>query len=269
VGLRGLYADTVTTVPVLQLDPDLADGIAEPRLSRALRACQARSIELPRGRWDVDDLDGERSGFGLLVISGILCRRVIQGESNGIEVLGPGDLLRPWEGIGGWTSIPTEASWTAVEPVRLALLDEGFMQRASAYPEVSIALVRRALQRSRYLTVLIAIISQRRIETRLTMLFWHLADRFGHVSGDWVEIPVPLTHGTLAELVAARRPSVTTALSHLYARGVLERAPRGWRLRGTVPPELLEVQDVGASGEAGQTPGVPSSSSLETAAPTA
>jgi CRP/FNR family cyclic AMP-dependent transcriptional regulator len=253
----------VATIPVLQIDPDLADGIAERRLAAAVQACRARPIDLSPGRWDVDELHGERSGFGLLVVSGILCRRVVQGECNGAEVVGPGDLLRPWEGIGDWTSIPTEATWRVIQPGQLAILDEGFVQRAGAYPEVSIALVRRALQRSRYLTVLVAIISQRRIETRLTMLFWHLADRFGHVNGGWVEVPVPLTHGTLAELVAARRPSVTTALSQLYQRGVLQRADRGWRLRGTVPPELLEVQGVGASGEAGRTPGAPSSSSLE------
>jgi len=255
----------VPSIPVLQIDPDLADGIAEPRLSVAVQACRARVIDLPLGRWDVSGLDGDRSGFGLLVVSGILCRRVVQGESNGAEIVGPGDLLRPWEGIGDWTSIPTEASWKVIEPGQLAILDDGFVKRANAYPEVSICLMRRALMRSRYLTVLIAIISQRRIETRLTMLLWHLADRFGHVNGDWVEVPVPLTHGTLAELVAARRPSVTTALSHLYERGVIQRAVRGWRLRGTVPPELLEVQGVGASGEAGRSAGVPSSSSLETA----
>ena len=97
------------------------------------------------------------------------------------------------------------------------------------------------------------------------MLFWHLADRFGHVSGEWVDVPVPLTHGTLAELVAARRPSVTTALSHLYEREVLQRTSQGWRLRGKVPPGLLEVEGVGASGEAGRTAGIPSSSGLETA----
>lgn len=258
----------MTTVPVLQIDPDLAEGIAEPRLSAALRACRARAVEVPAGQWEVaDELGGERSGFGLLVVSGILCRRVVQGECNGAEVVGPGDLLRPWEGIGGWASIPTESTWQVVEPGRVAILDESFVLRASPYPEVSINLVRRALQRSRYLAVLIAITGQRRIETRLTMLLWHLADRFGHVNGEWVEVPVPLTHSTLAELVAARRPSVTTALSHLYEREIFQRAERGWRLRGTVPPELLEVQGVGASGEAGRTADTPSSSSLETASP--
>ena len=255
----------VPTIPVLQLDRDLADGIEGPRLFGAVRACRADTIEVPLGRWAVEELDGARSGCGLLVISGILCRRVVQGESNGAEVVGPGDLLRPWESFGEWASIPTESSWKVLQPGRLAILDRDFVRRAGPFPEVSIALVRRALQRSRYLAVLIAIIGQRRIETRLTMLFWHLADRFGHVSGDWIEIPVPLTHGTLAELVGARRPSVTTALSHLYEQGVLQRAHRSWRLRGTVPPELLEVQGLGASGAAGRMPGAPSSSSLETA----
>lgn len=233
----------MTTVPVLQIDPDLADGIGEPRRSAAVRACRARSIDIPSGRWEADVISGEGSGFGLLVVSGILCRQVVQGECNGAEIIGPGDLLRPWEGIGEWASIPTDSSWRVIEPGRLAILDEGFVLRSSPYPEVSIGLVRRALQRARYLAVLIAIIGQRRIETRLTMLLWHLADRFGHVNGEWVDVPVPLTHATLAELVAARRPSVTTALSHLYRRGVLQRTDRGWRLRGTVPPELLEVEE--------------------------
>lgn len=246
---------------MLKIDPDLADGIVEPRLSAAVRACRARAIDIPTGQWRADGIREGQSGFGLMVVSGILCRQVVQGECNGAEILGPGDLLRPWEGIGEWTSIPTEASWRAIEPVRLAILDDGFVLRAGPYPEVSIGLVRRALQRSRYLAVLIAIIGQRRIETRLTMLLWHLADRFGHVSGEWVDVPVPLTHATLAELVGARRPSVTTALSQLYASGALQRTDRGWRLRGMVPPELLEVQGVGASGEAGGTPGAPSSSS--------
>lgn len=62
------------------------------------------------------------------------------------------------------------------------------------------------------------------------MLFWHLADRFGQMRGEWVEIPVPLTHGTLSELVGARRPSVTTALSQLQENRILLRTDGGWRL---------------------------------------
>lgn len=243
------------TASIPRLDPDLLAGIEEPRASRALHACQAQVLELPEGPWQVDPRQLDRSGFGLLVLSGILCRRVVQSECYGAELIGPGDLMRPWDQVGEWSSIPTESSWLVLQPTRLAVLDGGFARRAGPFPEIASELLRRGLLRSRYLVILVAIISQRRIDTRLTMLFWHLADRFGKLRGEWVEIPVPLTHATLAELVAARRPSVTTALSRLSAEGVLQRSDKGWLLRGTVPPELLEVSDADAGGVIGGSNG--------------
>jgi CRP/FNR family transcriptional regulator, cyclic AMP receptor protein len=230
----------VKPVFVAQLDPDLLGTMTEPRRSRALRACRAETLDLGRGEWRPDGASFDTGGFGLLVLSGVLCRRVVQSECYGAELIGPGDLMRPWDQIRDWSSIPVDSSWQVLQPARLAILDSDFALRASPYPEVASELMRRALVRSRYLTILVAIISQRRIEARLTMLFWHLADRFGKLRGEWVEIPVPLTHSTLAELVAARRPSVSTALSRLHERGILLRDRGGWRLRGTVPPELLD-----------------------------
>jgi CRP/FNR family cyclic AMP-dependent transcriptional regulator len=226
------------TAALAQLDPDLLGGMSGPRAARARQACRAEVLELPRGPWRADGAKFDRSGFGLLVLSGVLCRRVVQSECYGAELIGPGDLMRPWDQVREWSSLPLESSWRVLQPARLAVLDGEFADRASPYPEVASELMRRAVLRSRYLTILVAIISQRRIESRLTMLFWHLADRFGRLRGEWVEIPVPLTHSTLAELVAARRPSVTTALSGLQRQGILLRDGDGWRLRGTVPAEL-------------------------------
>ena len=49
-----------------------------------------------------------------------------------------------------------------------------------------------------------------------------------------------LPHRTLAGMVGARRPSVTTALGQLIARGEVERRPDGgWLLLGE-PPEPRE-----------------------------
>lgn len=224
-------------VPVLRLDPDLGSGIDPRRREIAERVCLARSLEVPTGPWDADTVmsEGEDSSLGLLVISGVLSRRVIQNECRGAELIGPGDLLRPWDPVGDWASIPTESSWLAIERAHVAILDGEFARRAAPFPEISLALIRRGLLRSRYLATLIAIISQRRIENRLSMLFWHLADRFGQMRGEWISVPVPLTHRLLSELVAARRPSVTTALSQLQERGVLRREGRGWLLRGPGP----------------------------------
>jgi CRP-like cAMP-binding protein len=238
----------MVNVAVPQLDPDLLGEMSEPRRSQALRACRAEVLELSEREWRPERDAFDRGGFGLLVLSGVFCRRVVQSECYGAELIGPGDLMRPWDQIRDWSSIPVDSSWRVLQPARLAILDSDFARRASPFPEIASELMRRGLIRSRYLTILLAIISQRRIETRLTMLFWHLADRFGRLRGDWVEIPVPLTHSTLAELVAARRPSVTTALSRLHERGVVQRESGGWRLHGRVPPELIEVEGADAEG---------------------
>jgi len=223
----------VETVALLRLDPDLGAGIDARRWDLAERACLARTLEIPTGAWEADTVAG--SGFGLLVVSGILSRRVVQGECRGAELVGPGDLLRPWDRLGDWASIPTESSWLVIEPARVAVLDGDFARRAAQFPEIALALIRRGLLRARYLATLIAIIGQRRVESRLNLLFWHLADRFGQMRGEWASVPVPLTHRLLSELVAARRPSVTTALTRLQERGVLRRDGRGWLVRGPAP----------------------------------
>jgi CRP-like cAMP-binding protein len=216
---------------VLKLDPDLADGIPAEQLERARLACQAETVEVRQGAWDPETVPVRaKDGYGLLVLSGVFCRRVVQGERYGAELLGPGDLLRPWDRIDAWSSIPLSSGWIAIEDSRLAVLDREFAERCAQFPEVSVALIRRGLMRSRYLAMLFAIVAERRVETRLTMLFWHLADRFGRMRGEWVEIPVPLTHRILSELVAARRPSVSTAVTKLQEQGILLRTQAGWQL---------------------------------------
>jgi CRP-like cAMP-binding protein len=67
------------------------------------------------------------------------------------------------------------------------------------------------------------------------MLLWDLAERYGTVHGDGVHLDAPLTHESLAHLAAARRPSVSSALSRLTERGVVERRRSEWILRGEPP----------------------------------
>ena len=55
-----------------------------------------------------------------------------------------------------------------------------------------------------------------------------------------VVLPLRLTHGWLANLVGAQRPSVTTALGNLAGAGLVERLDDGsWLLRGE-PPNIDE-----------------------------
>lgn len=99
----------------------------------------------------------------------------------------------------------------------------------------------RALRRSRALAVNMAIVHQPKVETRIHMLLWHLADRWGTVGPGGVHVPVRLTHAMLADLVAAQRPTVTAALGALEEAGLIGRGRGGWLLLGSQPVELAQV----------------------------
>jgi hypothetical protein len=53
-----------------------------------------------------------------------------------------------------------------------------------------------------------------------------------------------LTHSVLADLVAARRPTVSTSLAELAKRRLVWAEGDEWLLAGEPPTELLELQDV-------------------------
>ncbi len=74
-----------------------------------------------------------------------------------------------------------------------------------------------------------AIVHQARVDVRLHMLLWHLASRWGRVGNEGVSLPLRLTHAVLSELVAARRPTVTSALTQLAKRelGAARRTAAG------------------------------------------
>jgi CRP-like cAMP-binding protein len=81
----------------------------------------------------------------------------------------------------------------------------------------------------------IAIIHQARVEDRLHMLFWQFAGRWGRVRGDGTLLPLRLTHAVLADLVAAQRPTGTSALAALGRRGLVRAVNDGWLLVGEAP----------------------------------
>jgi CRP/FNR family cyclic AMP-dependent transcriptional regulator len=125
-----------------------------------------------------------------------------------------------------------------ISPVSLAVLDRRFAATVAHYPEVTAALFDRLSERSLRLATSQAISQLTCVDRRLMVLFWHLAERWGRVSKDGVIVPMALTHRRLGQLVGARRPTVSTALSTLAGRGELVRRPDGSWLLGGDPPEI-------------------------------
>jgi hypothetical protein len=230
---------------ILEEDPDLFEAVPEDERGRALTDAVARVESLDLGMWDEPDSpDHYRDGFGLLVLEGMLARRVTLGRFDCTELLGQGDLLRPWTFAGAATaSVPSAVTWNVVEPVRLAVLDRRFALKVAPWPEVSATLMDKIVQRARWLAFQLAVCHVVRVDTRLLLMMWHFADRWGRMTKDGARVRLPVTHSVLASVVGARRPSVTTALGRLQDQGMIERTPDGaWLLHGSPPDDYAKLE---------------------------
>lgn len=223
---------------MLERDPELGEGLVPERFAVALARSQASTIRIPRGPW-VPPASWPariREGPGLLVLDGFMLRRVVVGDRASGELLSAGDIMRPWQREDSVASVPRRPAWRALERVHIAVLDADFARRIAQFPEIGTRFVARAMRRSRQLAVNVAIVHQPRVEVRVLLMLWHLADRFGTVRQDGVLVPVRLTHTLIAELVAARRPTVSAALAALERSGDVSRGPDGaWLLHGRPP----------------------------------
>jgi hypothetical protein len=237
--------------PVLDEDRELARVVGESRFETARAASTAAVFPLVPGAWDViSDAHHSRGGYGLLLLKGLLVRRIGFDARFGAELVGPGDLLRPWSSDGevGTGSMAFAVSWRVLTPARWAVLDLPWAARMSPFPQVGAELAGRALMRSRRLAASLAVVQVPRLDERLWMIFWELADRFGVVRPDGIHLDLPLTHELLSYLAAARRPSVSGALTRLAESGRVRRAGRTWVLSGEPPHP-------GASADAGDATG--------------
>jgi CRP/FNR family transcriptional regulator, cyclic AMP receptor protein len=229
---------------VLGEDVGLLEAVPVAHRERAIAECIAATVRIPRGHWSGQQTDIMPDGIGLLVLDGLLIRRVGISGSFGAELLGEGDLLRPWQGEDAEPTLSHTTGWKVLQQTRVAVLDRAVAHRFARYPELTGRLVARGLERSRNLAMNMAIVHQSRIHVRLHMLLWHLADRWGFVRADGTVLPLRLTHSVLADLVAAQRPTVTMSLAQLAQDQLVQPLEHGWLLLGEPPGELLALQDL-------------------------
>jgi CRP/FNR family transcriptional regulator, cyclic AMP receptor protein len=230
-------------VHVLDLDPELGEGLDLVSFESARRAAVAADLVLSSGSWNPPHEPADRSSdLGLLVTDGLLFREAtLSGTASG-ELIGRGDVLRPWDDDGESGPVPLGSSWHVLEPARLAVLDRRFTTAVASWPQVTAALAERLGRRASRLACLLAISHLTRTDARVLALLWHLADRYGRVTARGVVVPLDLTHEMVGRLVGARRQSVTTALGELGRRGLVMRlADRSWLLHGDPAAELAAI----------------------------
>lgn len=219
-------------VRLLEADPDLADGLPGPEREQATRLLAVRTRRVPLGAWD--PVDESQNVLGLLVLEGFALRRGTFSGRTTVDLVGAGDVLRPWEPDD--PGVPLEAGWQVLTPLCLAELDHRVAPVLGRYPPLLSALMSRMVRRSRALAVQHVISALPSVEQRLLTLFLQLGGRWGRVRPGGVWIGLRLSHEILGGLIGARRPSVTTALGQLERSGAIRRERDGiW---------LLEVGDL-------------------------
>ena len=129
---------------LLDLDPDLGTSCRGPSRrvpSRARRGGPAARA----GPWAADGADPEHAG--LLLIDGVIARDVVVSDTVSTELLGPGDVVRPWS-LQDPPAAAATIRWTALTDVNVALLDRRFAGLLARWPEVNVAIMDRIDERA-------------------------------------------------------------------------------------------------------------------------
>lgn len=230
------YAASERPVRLIDADPDLFEGLNGSTPHRAVQQLTVTATHLPPGAWRPARADGAGK-IGLLVLDGLLARSLSVAGQRRAELIGAGDVIRPWDAGDELASVRFEVAWDVLQPARVADLDGAFLRAGCRLPQVLAALMVRSVRRSQRLAMQLAIADIRRVDGRLLALFAHLGDRWGRVTPDGIHVPLRLTHDLIAQLIGAQRPTVTTGLSELQRDGrLLRRADRTWLLPHADPP---------------------------------
>lgn len=240
---------------VLDADPELAETLSAAEREDARRLLWAPLLTVEKGAWQPP---GERYAacLGLLVLDGALIRTVAVDGGAACELIAPGDVLRPWdddfrETLGAQPRI----EWKALEPARLAVLDERITALLARWPRLTVSISERLLRRTRTLSYLLAVSHGVRVEEKLLVALWHIADAWGRVTPRGVLLRLPLTHEMLGQIIGAKRPSVWAALKLLQERGLVQRVKEGYLLvrePGVKASDALENGDAAPAEHVGQ-----------------
>jgi CRP-like cAMP-binding protein len=228
-------------VRLLEADPELSLRVPPSLLSTARQTLTARVLQLDRGIRPLPS-DLGRGSIGMLVLDGLLARDIVLAGKLSTELLGDGDVVEPGSSAREEPLVHYHVSWHILESVQIALLDDRFARKLMQWPQVTASMFERAMRRTQRMAIHQAILQLSPVETRLLVLFWHLAERWGRVSPDGIVLPLHLSHQMLGQLVGCQRASVTTALKAIEMSAAAKRRADGsWLLLESPPDELTQL----------------------------
>jgi len=153
-----------------------------------------------------------------------LTKAAPDGRENLVSVHGPGEMFGE---LSLFDPIPRTSSATAVTSARLAgLAHDDLHTFLSSRPEVSMHLLQALAQRLRRINDVKADLVFTDVPGRVAKALLDLADRFGVMTPEGVQVNHDLTQEELAQLVGASRETVNKALADFTARGWIQLAAK-------------------------------------------
>lgn len=212
---------SVHAIQLLRADPDLGEHMPPDAREQATELVRVRVFRVAKGPWQPPEID--HGSMGLLLLEGLAVRTLRLGTVSSVEIIGPSDIIRPWETDLIPSLIPAVNDWRVLEEARVALLDGRVTALIGRWPELCSAVGGRLLRRARSLSYLMTAQHFVRVEDRLLATLWHLASMWGRVTPQGTLVPFRLTHEMLAGIIGAQRPTTTTAIHSLMRQGRLDR----------------------------------------------
>jgi CRP/FNR family transcriptional regulator, cyclic AMP receptor protein len=218
---------TAQTVRLLDVEPDLGRYLTAVDV-QVLDGLSVPTAEIGVGDVDMHELLVAHRAFGMLVLDGMLVRRISMGDVATLRPLGPGDL------VGGallpTTMLVKDSGWRAAAPTRLAMLEREVLLGGHRAPRLVAGLHARSIEQADRVAVQLAICQLPRVEDRVLSMLWLLAESWGQVTGQGTSLRMRLTHETIGGLIGARRSTVTLAIRQLTDDGAVLRQEHGWLL---------------------------------------
>ena len=109
---NSIVGSVTDLISIVDADPDLADLLDPAECERARREALTRVRHLSVGTWDVTGaVEPDVHHRGFMLISGLLSREVNVLERTCVELLGVGDVLRPWQWDEEGSHVHAEVGW--------------------------------------------------------------------------------------------------------------------------------------------------------------
>lgn len=220
---RGRSAPSLTTVSLVATLPDVVASIDAEDRSLAERALIVPLVSACDA--DLADVIGTQvpGAFDFLIVDGVVLKETTLAGRSALELLGRGDLLAPPLTPTRQLESRALSRYLAHGRVSLAAVEQHVRLAARRWPGIADFLHDRLARQTHHASMHLAMLHLPRVEDRLLALFADLAERFGHMTADGVQIDLPLTHEILGGLVGSRRPTVSLALQQLAAKGMIRR----------------------------------------------